>query len=362
MYGLLRADCSSRLRLSLAAAIVTAPRGKLMILSNDTTSGKGKKAVTTKGERTKATAKFNADADVPAALRAKLLNAVVHIDFNNKMGTGSGVILNADSATNKAYVLTAKHLLYIFDGSDPAAKKPADITNSTFINKLKIYYAPTALQNAGASGAVVSAVDYTGSDDQTWENDIIVLEINDAAFHTHVTNNRFLPADVLGTYAPLLKAKKGTFVCDILDKTKFIYLQVGYGSGRDKDVKATSGYEELKGKIQCRWPQPEAKSPSASAFEVDKNAGKVKSTNYNLCFLTADDTNSTGEGDSGGPLFALPLMMNQRTTFYLVGVTTGANYLTEQKYKNDPSTAPGDDKLYNNVITYWDTFCNAWAW
>lgn len=332
-----------------------------MILSKDANTGTAKKPVMKEGERTKATALFNKDTQVPAALRPKLMNATVHVDFSAQ-GVGSGVILNADPNSNKAYVLTAKHLLYIFGGVKPANAKPADIVTQAFINKLGIYYGPTALPGKAATRASVSAIDFTGSSDQTWDYDIIVLEIDDQAFHTHVTNNRFLPADVTGTYNPLLKPKKNTTTCDILDKAKFIYLQMGYGSGRDKAVKATSGYDELKGQLQCRWPQLTAKSPLASAFEVDKAAGKVSSNNNNIVLLTADITNSTGEGDSGGPLFALPLKLNERTTFYLVGINTGANFLSEQKYRDDPSSAPGDDTLYNNAVTYWDTLCNAWTW
>jgi hypothetical protein len=333
-----------------------------MILSKDSTSGTKKNPVTVPGERTKATSFFNDNTKIPAALRTSLMNATVQIDFSNNQGIGSGVILNADPDSNKAYVLTAKHLLYIFNGGKQAGTKPSDIATQAFINKLRIHYAPTALPGVAPSTAAVSAINYTGSSDQTWDYDIMVLEIDDQGFHTHVSDNGFLQDPVLATYTPLLKPKKNTTVCDILDKTKYIYLQMGYGSGRDKDVAATSSYEELKGKLQCRLTEPSAKSPLPSAFEVDQKAGKVSSTNNNVCFLPADITNSTGEGDSGGPLFAIPLMQNLRTNFYLVGTSTGANYLSEQKYKDNPASAPGDDTLFNNVITYWDIFCTAWQW
>lgn len=330
-----------------------------MILSKDTQGGTKKKPTVVPGERTKATTFFNNKAEIPATLQATLRNATVHIDYGTGQGVGSGVILNA-GAGNKAYVLTAKHILYIFAGKKPDETKPADLVTDDFLGKLKIYYAPPALPSKAASQAAVSAVKFLAEDDQTWSYDVMALEIDNAGFRTHVANNRFLPAAVVNTYTPLFKVDNKTQAVGLLDKNKYIYVQLGYGAGRDPDVKATENYEDLKGQLQCRWPEPTDKTILKSAFEV--TGGKVAPDSEDLCMLTASDLTSTGTGDSGGPLFAIPKEGKQRTTAYLVGVTTGANFLTDDKYKQNPSTAPKDDTIRNNVSTCWDRFYLEWAW
>ncbi len=80
----------------------------------------------------------------------------------------------------------------------------------------------------------------------------------------------------------------------------------------------------------------------------------------NLVAVNADNTTSTGPGDSGGPLFAVK--KTDPRAFYLVGVTTGANYFSEQAYRDNPASAPKDTTISNNVSTFWDTFFNAWEW
>jgi hypothetical protein len=335
-----------------------------MILSKDKNIGKPKQPVMEDGERTKATKRFNNKADVPDALRPKLMNAVVHLDYNNNAGIGSGVILSAEADTDVAYVLTAKHLLYKWADQKKALKKPADIVTTEFLNKVKIYYGPTALEAVAPTftpaGAVVG-VDYTASSDQTWNDDFMVLKINNKLFHDFVVANRFVPALGDTTYQLLLK-RQNNDTRNILDDKQFIYVQMGYGSGRDKEVLATAGYDDLRGRLQCRWTAPLAKSPAVTAFEVDHKAGVVTDSLNNACLLSASNVTSTGEGDSGGPLFAIPLRVVDRTTFYLVGVTAGANYFTDPRFRENPRSAPGDDGLHNNAIAFWDKLFAAWDW
>lgn len=333
-----------------------------MILSKDKNIGTAKKPIMQEGERAKATKRFNNKGEVPDALRPKLMNAVVHLDYNNLIGIGSGVILNVEAGTDVAYVLTAKHLLHIWTKQDPAVKKPADIVTADFLSKVKIYYGPPALEaEAAAVTGAIAGVDYTASSDQTWVDDIMVLKVDDKAFHDFVVANRFVPAVGDTKYQVLLK-RQNNDTHNILDKANFVYVQMGYGHGRDPDVAVTAGYDDLKGKLQCRWTAPSEKMPAATAFEVDNKKGVVTDSLNNACLLTADDTNSTGPGDSGGPLFAVPLKIVDRTTFYLVGVTAGANYFTDQRYRDNPKSAPGDDHMHNNAVTFWDKLFAAWDW
>lgn len=33
-----------------------------------------------------------------------------------------------------------------------------------------------------------------------------------------------------------------------------------------------------------------------------------------------------------------------------------------EKYLDNPKTAPGDDHMHNNAITFWDKLFEAWDW
>jgi hypothetical protein len=349
---------------------------KSMIMSRSKTSGKGKNEET----REKAVNDFNSDNKVVPGLRSQLMNATVRISYRDLMGVGTGVILNADPdpenpkepKSYKAYVLTAKHLLSVFTKKDQKVVKPKDIVTTEFIGNLKIWYAPKSLAekdknlgkvlaNGGGATASVSAINYIGGDGDTWNYDIMTLEIDDEAFHAYVTEHRFLPSDVVNTYNPRFKPRK-VGGCEILDTKEFIYLQMGYGLGKDpSNPKETENSDDLGGMLQCRWTQPQSTLPAASAVIVESKK-KVVADNVNVVLVDASKNSSTFSGDSGGPLFALPLKLNEQKTFYLVGVALGGNLETAEECRVKPASARADYPIFNNAVTYWDTFYNAWTW
>ncbi len=338
-----------------------------MILSKDVTA---KGVVTKKGTRTLANEKF-AQFITDTAVRTQLFNATVLIKTADGRGTGTGVILNtADVAgTATAYVLTAKHLLGSLSGGNMRTKKPSELATTALRDGLRLFYGPTALEGAppSAAPAAVSAFNFKGSDDTTWGYDIMVLESTTPAFCTFVENNRFILASQAVEYEQLL-ANKPAKGCPILDSAVYTFLQMGYGAGRDADVAETASYDNKEGLIQCRWPTLGARAPLPSAFEIDtiKGKGKAKDTyklgpeSFNLIAVNANNTTSTGPGDSGGPLFALKT--SDLRKLYLVGVTTGANYFSDPAYRSNPASAPRDTTLSNNVSTFWDTFYKDWDW
>jgi hypothetical protein len=339
-----------------------------MILTNDTTTKpKDKKKppeVTKVGERTKAANFFN-DTKITDATRTLLLNSTVLLKANAGH-IGSGVILATD--TTKAYILTAKHVLYTLSGlKNPGGKKPSDFNNTAFTNTIQIGYTPTALLSAPTVTAPVTGLNFTGSDDQTWLYDIVIFESTDATLRTFVGTNRFISDDeaLQTTYQTILAIKgqgKGRG-CEALNAKNYDFFQLGYGTGRDQDVKVTKGdgYTDYSGKFQCKISQPTATTPIDGVFEIvaDTDAANWPTSNQ-ICMMNADNTNSTGPGDSGGPLFCR--LKTDINKYFLVGVTSGANFFFDKAYKQPKAKLPGDDNIHNNVVTYWKAVYDAWTW
>jgi hypothetical protein len=44
----------------------------------------------------------------------------------------------------------------------------------------------------------------------------------------------------------------------------------------------------------------------------------------------------------------------------IMGVTTGANCYGEKKYKDNPSQAPTDEMIRNNIVTWWEDVFKEW--
>jgi hypothetical protein len=333
-----------------------------VILTKDVTTGKGKNLTITKGTKTLATEFF-----ATLTPRQALLNATVHV--STAVGSASGVILGVDKNDTAAYVLTARHCLYTLAGkANPDGKKPTEYPLTGYANGIKIKYGPAALYSTPAGGpALVSAINFAGIDDTSWLYDIVMLESTDAPFITFVKNNRFITGQAnVETYGEILRPASGTL--PLLDKKNYSFIQLGYGSNVDPDWKAKrmnlSAYDSTDptGKAQCKESTPKAatKKPGG-VFSVDP-ATKPATwlTVNNTCELSADNTSSTGPGDSGGPLFSIS--KRTPTSFFLVGLTSGANFFSDPSYKTTPSKAPTDLTYTNNIVTYWDTLYDSLDW
>jgi hypothetical protein len=336
-----------------------------MILTKDVTTGRGKKQTTTKGTKTLATEFF-------ATLTPKqtLLNATVHL--STATGNASGVILGVNKDDTTAYVLTARHCLFTLAGKkSPEDKQPNQYPLTGYANGIKIKYGPferDELYKTPAGGpALVSAINFASTDNTSWQYDIVIFESTNEAFITFAKANRFIKSqEDVDNYGTILRPKSGSL--PLLNKRDYNFIQLGYGANIDPDWRTKrmdiSAYDttDPTGKIQCKESVPEATTTMpGSVFNVDRNTRPDKWLTYiNTCQMTADRTNSTGPGDSGGPLFSV----SRRTpaSFFLVGLTTGANFFSDTSYKTDPSLAPSDIDYRNNVVTYWDTLYYSFDW
>lgn len=332
-----------------------------MMLTDDTmskpTNKNEKPVVTEEGNRTLAEKFFDATgpADNPAT-RNQLLNLTVRLRTKQApFHIGSGVILFTTSK-GKTVILTAKHVLYTLSNQKaPNGKKPADFNNKTFCDSIEIGYAPAALLGAPAQTAAVTAVNFLGvCDDQTWKYDLVALESTDENFLTHANACRFITPDKpprvdLMNQLVFKKDGKGS---KALNAGLFELFQMGYGIGRVPDVETEGTYTDYEGRIQCKQSSPKANSPLAEVFEIER---KKKSADWpkseQICLLDADVTSSNAPGDSGGPLFCRSKKNSSK--FYLVGITSGMNFFSDEKYTKENAELPRDKLIHNNGVTYW---------
>ncbi len=306
-----------------------------MILSKD--SPKQKKRTAQKGEASISKEFFEGLGQI----KSQILKSSVFL----KKGefTGSGVIFYADDTA--AYILTAKHLLYLAAGqkSRPADTTPADLCDQ--FSSVTLSYDPSDWGERPANSAPVASVNLDGCDDQNWEYDVMVLTVDDATFLTYAQENQLVTSSNKNDYSQQLKAGSGNAASiPALKVAQYDFIQVGYGGG-DKDIRVATA--TTPGTLQTRNTSPMSDVMQATIYEY-KPSGDWPQFEK-ACILTASNVTSTGEGDSGGPLFAIS---KDRKKLYLVGVTAGANmFTTNVAARINPS--PADSRIDNNVIAFW---------
>jgi hypothetical protein len=328
------------------------------------TPGKGNKKVRDyqNGTRPKATVEFG-----KLVCKDALRRCTVYL--TTPVGQASGVIFGLNKAGNTAYVLTARHVLYSLKGdSDPDDKAPTDYTPNIYQGGIKIKYnPPTLLAAPAAAPAPVSAINFMGLDDTTWKYDIVFFESADPGFVAHATANRLLStqadADLYGNFTNgLLRAKNNKL--PLLGTAAYKLIQLGYGTNVDPDwLKKWSNAlldpygNSLLGKLQCRFPvATAARVVPGEVLGIDANQpDQSKWQSFqNVCELAGNNSDSSGPGDSGGPVFAVNSPATDK--FYLVGVTSGANYFSDKTHN------ASDMKYENNIVTYWDTLWDTLDW
>ena len=279
-----------------------------------------------------------------------LLPAAVHLTYG--IGLGSGVILGA--AKGKAYILTAKHVLWNLRGE---TEQPEDPPSEYYIEKypenIRIHYDPADINDEPRQEAPVTGINFANVRDseKEWTYDAVLMESDNQAFVTFVKNHRFiLPAETW-RYSKALPEQSGDY--ELLSRD-YEFIQLGFGKPKDDTVTglAQGNYEDYTGSLQCKISIPVANTPApGQLFARDKTSqGVTWQTMSHGIQLEAGNTCSTAGGDSGGPLFAV----NDKSQFYLVGVTTGANYYPDQEPRPEK-------KINNNVATYWAPmfdYCN----
>jgi hypothetical protein len=284
-------------------------------------------------------------------LQATILANTVLLRSADKRFTGSAVLFY--QAYGTAYVITAKHNLYVLAGlTAPGTSKPSDLSGA-FQSKVSLFYNPSSMGNLPTATAAITAIAFPGSGDGTWTYDVMVLSTEDEAFATFVGTNAIIKnqgnaQSLLG----LLKVPTGKTTVPALAKASYQYVQTGFGAGKDPDVAATNSYASHIDTCQCRFPEPaNANTATVRNLDLDDKPSWSKSpTLDSVALLTGGNTNSTGQGDSGGPLFALT-PKSTPTVAWPVGVTLGANFYTATLPDPEPTSA----RIDNTAVTWLDT-------
>jgi hypothetical protein len=278
--------------------------------------------------------------------KSLLANSVLLLSTDNAFH-GSALLFYADDAA--AYVLSAKHNLYVQAGrqADYRTTSPSKLAGG-FMAAVRMYYGPTALGNQPTRDAKISAITYDGGADD-WQYDVMLLASTDTAFRDFVAKNALIKNQKGAQSVLDLMKDKGKTGIPILDKAKFRHVQLGFGHGTDPDVVVTRNWPTHPGQAQCRFPYPEYKTASeVRNLDLDKpstwkDAPKLSA----VVLMSGQDTNSTGAGDSGGPVFALS-PQTKPSTAYLVATTLGANF-----YLNPaPTPPPVSSKIDNTAATF----------
>lgn len=268
-------------------------------------------------------------ATIQDAVRTLLQNTSVKLAGQATQGPfiGSGVILYADETNT--WILTAKHNLYIFNGDkDPPAWD--DKLMTAFQSKVQIYYdaAMDFNKEPVQSAAITSIIPVNQTNDKSWAYDVLILKSTDANLLTFAGLNAayntadHTVANVVNNPATYLDTSKGQ-----------LFVQLGYGeiaeTVNNKKLPAEKPGDNKKGSLQYRIAKPLANALVPVYDRVGTTA--VYNQSDDVIQLTADANDSSGPGDSGGPLFIiLPPAKNTPAKPYLIGVTTGADMATSK--------------------------------
>ena len=301
----------------------------------------------------------------PLTTKKRILNSAVKLYGSNKaknnVFTGSGVIVNVDNAS--VTILTALHNLEIWAGlSGPLTNwgtYPDD-----FAAVMKIGYgkadltfnaAPTGM--AKPSGASVPALNVCDVR-QNCIYDLMVLTSTDYDFRTYAK------ASVFNNAQNTIKQDAAQIVNSfdsLLNVADYHYIQLGYGKIKDDRYKeyldqsgnikkspviwkyCEGGFQITDKNLHYRLATPNFKK-ARGYYQQRSDAGQAPSyIEYpEALSLMGKVESTTGEGDSGGPLYAVD--KSTLTRVYLLGVTTGADMEAATKpnswtFKNVISTS-----------------------
>ena len=274
-------------------------------------------------------------------------NSLTQSDF-----TGSGVM--AYSAKGETTIVTAKHNLSTFgDLTDPATMDTSLI--DAFKNKIRIYWdAPMEFNLRPKRSAGISEIIPIIPDAQRpWEYDVIILKSRDP--------DLAIRAQIWSVYSPSYNPLDSIYLSDQRqylgrkDKAKRdqLFIQTGFGAVREKaeDGKNTvmpvakNIGENTEGCLQFRVCEPKAEETVTVYAERTKRPPNYDAVTHAIQ-LSADATNSTAPGDSGGPLFVVSGFGTARLRLYLIGTSYGADLSTAQE-----RCPPRGELRVNNIST-----------
>lgn len=264
-------------------------------------------------------------------LTVKLTGTVSNASF-----TGSGVILRIDKPKT-VYLLTAKHNLHVAGG-----QRTGTTLTDYFKDKIEVEF--TSPQDQ-ATRAGIKSIDVLDSDTRNRGYDLMSLEVEDLNFYRAVS--KFLaPAakTVVRHFAShAWQGGSSSRIIDVLDLAD-AREALGVGASYFRDPR----FERCV-LLQLGWGLDHSNRHSFEyrALRVVRLESRTYLQTTHESFedvytFATDDGDTTREGDSGGPIFALD---ERGRHAWLVGITLGANFYAN---KSDP---PNNTTIYNNAFS-----------
>jgi hypothetical protein len=317
---------------------------------------------------------------VATDLKLRMQNATVKLATSRF--TGTGVILTKDATYT--YILSALHNVYMLEKpQDPPAWNEQLLKD--FRSAVTLRYGSTPNMDFGSdpgSSAPISALtDIKLGDTSNWEYDVLFLRSSDTGLKTYAAANAIyiapgrpvpaMPASGAGDLPFALKQSDylgpGIRVPKKTGKLKpNFYVQMGFGSTTEPDPRPTGVARRLpatdtedekgsnvKGRLQYRMVTVQH-SETATVYNQIGDTENYSASQHCIQ-VTADADDSTGSGDSGGPLFALNYdAAGSAYRVDLIGITTGADMLPDSDpHKPCPS---GSQVRVNNIVTSLEQF------
>ena len=282
----------------------------------------------------------------PLATKKRILNSAVKLYGSNKAKNsafnGSGVIVNVDNAS--VTILTALHNLEMWAGLSAPPTNWGTYPND-FAGAMKIGYgnadltfnaAPTGM--AKVSAATIPALNVCDVRPNCMY-DLMVLTSTDGPFRAYAKASVFnnTPNTIKQDAAQIVNSFE-----NLLNIADYHYIQLGYGKIKDDRYKeyldangnikkspvmwkyCEEGFQITANNLHYRLATPNFKE-ARSYYQQRSPAGQAPSfLEYpGALSLVGKADSTTGEGDSGGPLYAVD--KSTLTKVYLLGVTTGAD-------------------------------------
>jgi hypothetical protein len=265
-------------------------------------------------------------------LYTRLVGLPVRLHSTDGLFTGSGVLSSIEGRKTRIYTATHNMQIATRRKNDPID----DAMATAFKNNVQVWPSTHWIAQwdklflGRKKEGVISEVEYDDSAAQSATgNDLCRITVDDPLFAKNVRTILSACSYPEREHKSFLPRLERWQVRDLMLGRQTMYgfqsIQAGFGRISKNPLAGI-------GTLQHRLVTYQG------ADLIDTNEGHT-----NVVLLNASDTDSTWEGDSGGPLFALHVLQKK---LYLVGVALGSNYYANRTEDNE------DAAITNNAVTW----------
>lgn len=206
------------------------------------------------------------------AVQKLILDASILLSTKDARFIASAVAFSADGTT--AYILSAKHNLWVFAGAQCRPGAPPSTLTQGFQDNVAMFWGAAAIGQKPRNMAPITTITFPVGND-SWDDDAMLLTSTDAALVAHILGNGYVKnrTDAEINIEQLVCTEGGRGA-QALDQEKRWLVQVGFGHGQDGDISSTKGWPDYSGQLQCRIVTPVATQPAATVYDVPAGVPK----------------------------------------------------------------------------------------